>query len=246
MGYIYKITNKINNKVYIGQTTLKRASDRFTRHKYQATHLELDKGVSYIHRAMADSGIDNFEFTVIEEIGNDKLNEREKYWIQQYNSLAPNGYNLTSGGQGTPNFSRIPSQEEKERRSESCKHFYEEHPEKIDEIRERTQKLWEDPDYRKRVTESNKKFYSENPDMFRGENNPMYGKHHTKEALEKIHAYTDTLKHPIVQLDKDTLKVVATYDGIKDAERALKVSHGWLSKAARQGKVAYGYRWKIL
>ena len=49
----------------------------------------------------------------------------------------------------------------------------------------------------------------------------------------------------IQQLDKDTREVIATYSGVKEAEKALQVSHGWLAKAARQDKIAYGYRWKF-
>ena len=79
--------------------------------------------------------------------------------------------------------------------------------------------------------------------MFKGKNNPMYGKYHTEEALEKIRAHAATRKLKIAQLNKDTLEI---FDGVKDAEKALNVSHGWLSKAARQNKIAYGFRWKFL
>lgn len=82
--------------------------------------------------------------------------------------------------------------------------------------------------------------------MFKGENNPMYGKHHTEEALAKIRAHAATRKLKIAQLDKDSLEIIQVFDGVKDAEKALGVSHGWLSKAAKQDKVAYGFRWKFL
>ena len=38
------------------------------------------------------------KFSVIEEVENDKLNEKERFWIEELNCLAPNGYNLSSGG----------------------------------------------------------------------------------------------------------------------------------------------------
>lgn len=82
--------------------------------------------------------------------------------------------------------------------------------------------------------------------MFKGKNNPMYGKHHTEAALEKIKAHAATRKLKIAQLNKDTLEIIRIFDGVKDAEKALNVSHGWLSKAARQNKIAYGFRWKFL
>lgn len=69
--------------------------------------------------------------------------------------------------------------------------------------------------------------------MFKGKNNPMYGKHHTEEALEKMRAHATTRKLKIAQLNKDTLNVIQIFDGVKDAEKALNVSHGWISKAAR-------------
>lgn len=100
-------------------------------------------------------------------------------------------------------------------------------------ISERTKALWQDPEYRKRVTESNKKFYSEHPDIFKGENNPFYGKHHTEESLEKIRAASKKRQKPIAQLDKDTLEYIRVFDGVKEAEKEIGASHGWLSKAAR-------------
>ena len=246
MGYIYKIENLINHKIYIGQTTKERPTDRFSQHRYLARHPEQETSISYLHRAMNKYGVDNFSFEIIEEIEDSSLNEREQYWIREKKSLTPNGYNMTVGGEGTLGYSRTQSKEEKMKRSKSAKKFYENNPEAIEKLRERTLSLWQDDEYRKRVTESNKKFYSEHPDKFKGENNPMYGKHHTEEALEKIRKHAATRKIKIAQLDKDTLEIINIYDGIKDAEKALGVSHGWISKAAKQDKVAYGYKWKLM
>ena len=246
MGYIYKIINIKNQKIYIGQTTKKRPTDRFSQHKYLALHPQQEKNISYLHRAMKSDGIDNFKFEIIEQVDNLLLNEREKYWIKQYNSLAPNGYNLTVGGQGTPGFSRPQSQEERNKKGNSVKKYYQNHPQAREKVSQRIKELWKDPEYREKVISSNKKFYQQHPDMFKGKNNPMYGKHHTEEALEKIRAHAATRKLKIAQLNKDTLEIIQIFDGVKDAEKALNVSHGWLSKAARQNKIAYGFRWKFL
>lgn len=248
MGYIYKITNNLNNMIYVGLTTKIRPTDRFSQHRYLARHPEQEhNGVaSYLHRAMAKYGIDNFTFEIIEQVENNLLEEREQYWIKFYNCLAPNGYCLTAGGKGTPGYSRKQSVEEREKRSESNKLFYINHPEAIEEARERTKKMWDNEEYRKKVTESNKKFYTEHPDMFKGKNNPFYGKHHTEESLKKIKEASKKQQRKIAQLDKDTLEVIKIHDGIKDAEKELGVSHGWISKAARQDKVAYGFRWKFV
>lgn len=246
MGYIYKITNQTNNKQYVGQTTKIRPTDRFSQHKYLATHPEKETSLSYLHQAMYKDGVENFSFEIIEEVNNDKLNDREKYWIQQLNTYVPNGYNLTIGGDGTPGHARIQSEDEKKHKSEAMKQYFIDHPEKKEEIRARTAMLWQNQEYRDKVTNSNKEFYKNHPDKFKGENNPFYGKHHTEESLQKIREASAKRKIKIAQLDKDTLEIIQIFDGIKDAEAALKVSHGWLSKAARQDKIAYGYRWKFM
>lgn len=94
MGYIYKITNKINEKVYIGQT-IKTCEKRWAQHKNNSNKEYFSQIVLY--KAFNKYGIENFEFEKIEEVSNDKLDEREIYWIQYYNSYF-NGYNSTRGG----------------------------------------------------------------------------------------------------------------------------------------------------
>ena len=94
-GFIYKITNKLNNKVYIGQTVQK-PIERF----YQHCAKKCDKYIlnMVIHKAIFKYGKDNFTFEVIEEVPKQQLNEREEYWIKYYNSYT-DGYNSTKGGQ---------------------------------------------------------------------------------------------------------------------------------------------------
>lgn len=246
MGYIYKIVNIKNQKIYIGKTTKQRPTDRFSQHKYLATHPQQEKNISYLHRAMNKEGINNFTFEIIEQADNALLNDRERYWIKQYNTLSPNGYNLTEGGEGTSGFSRSQSKEQRQRKGKSLKQYYKNHPEALEEKRKRAKKLWENPEYRRKIVQGNKRFYQKHPNIFKGKNNPMYGKHHTEQALKKIREYAATRKLKIAQLDKDTLKIIKVFDGVKDAEKALNVSHGWISKAAKQEKIAYGFRWKFL
>ena len=96
--YIYKITNKINNKIYIGQVYNKTIQDRFKRHINEAS----EKSKSYIGRAIYKYGKENFICELIDTASSLKeLNEKEKYWISYYNSTNHNiGYNLTPGGDG--------------------------------------------------------------------------------------------------------------------------------------------------
>lgn len=96
--YIYKITNKLNNKVYIGQVYNKTIMDRFNRHIKEAS----PKSRSYIGRSIYKHGYSNFICELIDTATSlQELNEKEKYWIKYYNSIDRNfGYNLTSGGDG--------------------------------------------------------------------------------------------------------------------------------------------------
>lgn len=94
---IYKITNNINNKVYVGQTNNPDA--RWKKHKSDSLN-KIDVGKSAIHDAMRHFGIDHFQLTVIGWY--EDYNEKEKYYIKEYNSLIPNGYNIQEGGNEPP------------------------------------------------------------------------------------------------------------------------------------------------
>lgn len=96
MGQIYKITNIINNKIYIGQTT-RTAEIRWKEHK---KNIQALKHRLPLYKAMDKYGIDSFVIEVLEECDDELLNEREIYWIQKLNSFGEQGYNCTIGGQG--------------------------------------------------------------------------------------------------------------------------------------------------
>lgn len=100
-GFIYKITNQVNKKIYVGQTkqTIRR---RFRGHKQAAKD---NKKSSYkLYNAMNKYGADKFSIEVIETVQastvselKSLLNEREIYWIKQYDSYN-SGYNSNLGG----------------------------------------------------------------------------------------------------------------------------------------------------
>lgn len=107
---VYKITNKLTNKVYIGITN-QGSGARYRHHWYESRIGE----PSPIHRSMAKYGEENFTLEIIDFADTyDELKEKEKYWIKWYNSTDRSiGYNLTEGGDGT--FGRIHSEETKEK-----------------------------------------------------------------------------------------------------------------------------------
>ena len=95
---IYKITNIVNNKIYIGQSI--DIQERWYQHKYKAFD-ENEKGYnSAIHLAMRKYGVENFSIEIIEKCAPELLDERERFWIQELNCVSPNGYNILEGGQG--------------------------------------------------------------------------------------------------------------------------------------------------
>lgn len=95
IGHIYKVTNLINGKVYIGQT-IQTVQNRWYRHcgKSGISQAELN---THFKRAILKYGKDNFKIEVIEDCDSSLLNEREKYYISYFDSYN-NGYNSTLGG----------------------------------------------------------------------------------------------------------------------------------------------------
>lgn len=89
--WIYKITNIQNNKVYIGQT-IRPVKNRFNRHINDALNHIID---THFARAIRKYGKDSFQIEVIDEAETqEELNQKERYWIQYYNSVKE-GYNET-------------------------------------------------------------------------------------------------------------------------------------------------------
>lgn len=95
--FIYKITNILNDKVYIGLTTKSNVKNRFYQHMYNAFKTNLD---TYFYNAIRKHGRDNFKIETIETCSDfDELNFLEKYYIKFYNSTDKRyGYNLLAGG----------------------------------------------------------------------------------------------------------------------------------------------------
>lgn len=106
MGFIYLITNKLNNKQYVGKTEYT-IIDRWKEHKKNYKSLRDNMP---IHKAMFKYGEGYFEICQLEECDNSLLNEREKYWIKYYNTYY-NGYNATLGGDGAPKYEKTKIEE---------------------------------------------------------------------------------------------------------------------------------------
>ena len=96
MNGIYKFENLINHKCYIGQSS--NLEERYKKHIYNIndlTHQEV------LYKAFRKYGIENFSYEILENFeiySLEKLNELEQKYIEKYNALIPNGYNMVPGG----------------------------------------------------------------------------------------------------------------------------------------------------
>ena len=131
---IYKVTNKINGKVYIGQSV--DIGKRWRQHMAAKDDI-------YFHKAIQKYGVENFEWEVIERCKKKDLDEREIYWIEYYDSFNK-GYNCTKGGdgnsgEGSPNWKGGVSSDPEynkqyyEANKEKRKEYYETNKDKIKE-----------------------------------------------------------------------------------------------------------------
>ena len=94
MGYIYLLTNKITNKKYIGQTMCKDINSRWNTYK-KLIKCSIGR---YLYNAFIKYGISNFKFQIVCICFDQDCNKYEEEYIEYYNTIVPNGYNLQSGG----------------------------------------------------------------------------------------------------------------------------------------------------
>lgn len=163
MYYIYKITNRLDGKVYIGKTT--NPKSRWGKHQFEGG--PKGKLQSPLYKAMREVGIDNFEFEIIETIADAteaKIAE-EEYTEHVFKSNKQEfGYNIAIGAKL--------SDETRAKISEAARNMSDETRAKISEAN------------RNRSAETRAKI----SEAKRGENHPMFGKKHSDEAKAKIGA----------------------------------------------------------
>lgn len=155
---VYKIKNLINGKVYIGQT-IHQLCVRWKGHRNDINRFDFA-----LQRAMRKYGVENFEIIEIDKCEDQNtLNIRECFWINHYDSLVPNGYNIREGGAD----GKL-SEETKQKISSS----------KMGQGKGRIP-------WNKGGTHTDEVKLKISLAMV-GENNYMYGKTHTPEAIQKI------------------------------------------------------------
>ena len=206
---IYKVTNKINGKVYIGQS-----ADIGRRWRQHMT-AEDD---TYFHKAIQKYGVENFKWEVIEQCKKKDLDEREIYWIEYYDSFNK-GYNCTKGGDGVSGgedhpmwkggvsldkdyyrqYSKQYYQANKEEAKEKMKEYYEANKEKKKEYYEankekRKEKMKEYNEVNKeKIKQQQKEYYETNKEK-RKEKKKEYNEVNKEKIKQQQKEYYETNK----------------------------------------------------
>lgn len=169
--FIYRIKNKENNKIYIGQTT-RSIEERWSGHCSSASK----ETNNLFHNAINKYGKDSFEVEELAKADNQQqLDELEKFYIQSNNSLHPNGYNLKTGGSNGVIYSdksknkmsqaklgsNIP-ENTKQKISKSHKERWNSDDGTLSKHRSHTsKKAWKDQRYREKISKARKEYWSD-------------------------------------------------------------------------------------
>ena len=173
-GLVYKVTNIVNNKIYVGQTIV----GLKTRRENHVNAALAERDNNYFHNSIRKHGKDNFEWEII-GCANSKseLNDLEIYYINKLKSFEK-GYNLTEGGGGMTNY--VITEEHRKNLSESHKGY-----KPTDEHRKRISEALMGHPMSKCALRALAK-YNKNRVILRGPDNPCYGKAPSKKVRDKL------------------------------------------------------------
>ena len=241
MAYIYRILNKITQKCYIGESKCLNINRRWNQHKKT---IENNKGYCPALRdAVIKYGIENFIFTVIIVCFDDDRFKYEKEYIIKYNSVVPNGYNLTNGGEGGGGFQgKKHSEEVKNKIKNTLKQKYIDNPELKKQLSERNKIVMKNPEVKERI-----KLGILNSDKYQKSiraptTNDVKKK--ISEGLKKYHNENKIKPIKIKQYDINH-NLLNEYTSISEASKESSVTRKAISLYLREKtKIAGGFIWK--
>ena len=228
MGYIYMIKNKINGKLYIGQTIRKDINERWRQHK----SCKKDVIGNYLYNAYQKYGLKNFEYKLICICFDEDCNKIETEYIKKLNTLYPNGYNLQVGG-GNHKLSEEAKQIIREKNK--CK----ESPNKGKKISE---------EQKNKLRQSSLKWHENNKIIITDEK-----KQKISESLKKYYSEKSNNKSiRCVKVEQYDLKgnYIKTHNSINEAAKEVGITQMSINRASSNKekyskyKTAKGFIWK--
>ncbi len=152
MAYVYKITNNMNGKFYIGKTQRSSLVRRWKEHQRKA----LDENYRHpLYDGIRHHGLENFSIEILEECDVELLDKKEKFWISELRPV----YNLTIGGEGGDTFTHKPEhmKEETRKKLSVAAKKNAQNPEYIRKLSEASKKKAQDPTYIHKLSNAGKK-----------------------------------------------------------------------------------------
>jgi len=182
-GVIYKVTNILNNKVYIGQTI--QILKRRKQHHYSDAYRNIDN--YHFHNALRKYNEGDFIWEILEDnVAKNILNDKETYYINKYNSVKL-GYNMRSFGEVQSGWKHSKSSKKKMAEATKVSLLKKGHPNKGKKWSRETRQRMSDSHKGKTLTESHCKLMSVRAS---GKNNPMYGMVGEKSPTSKMFKIT--------------------------------------------------------
>ena len=241
MAYIYRILNKITQKCYIGESNCLNINRRWNQHKKT---IENNKGYCPALRdAVIKYGIENFIFTVIIVCFDDDRFKYEKEYIIKYNSVVPNGYNLTNGGEGGGGFQgKKHSEEVKNKIKNSLKQKYIDNPELKKQLSERNKIVMKNPEVKERMKlgmlnsdKYQKAIRAPKTDGVKRKISEVLKKYHNENKIKPIKIKQYDINHNLLN----------EYTSISEASKESSVTRKAISLYLREKtKTAGGFIWK--
>jgi group I intron endonuclease len=249
MGFIYKITNLVSKKCYIGETKEDTPEKRWQGH---IQSIKRSQGCPALRDAIKKYGIEKFKFEILIICFDEDRFIYEKEYIKKYNCQVPNGYNILPGGEGGGFLGKTHSEETKKKISESGKAFREKNPNHFETYREKLKESMKKVDISAALKNS-EKFKKAIEERRNGGKISEETKKKISESVKKYlnnnrekhrNAITSAIGKKIIQYTKENT-FVKEYISIAEAGRTSGVKGKTIQNVlSGRNKTAGGFIWK--
>ena len=258
MGFIYKITNVITNKCYIGETKKNNPELRWNEHK---SKIEKGIGCPALQDAVNKYGIDKFTFKILLICFDEDRYKFEIEYINKFNSIAPNCYNLTPGGEGGGFYGKKHTTQTIKNITNTLKQKYIDNPNLINQMSERQTKIMNNLTVRNNI----KNGLNHSEKWLKAKQEKRVGNVSNRKPTEEIkHKIKESLKHynsistnvekrrtimsklkgmPVQQCDSN-LRIINTFVSLSEASRQTGISRKTINNGLKDGKMHSGFMWK--